>query len=65
MMKKVDSPSGTSKEFAEEMAEAFGKDITEITHHAYNFGGYRYLEYHLCLCKNKRRTKYGRGKKEG
>ncbi|WP_312648565.1 4-hydroxy-tetrahydrodipicolinate reductase [Aminipila sp.] len=36
--KKIDSPSGTSKEFAEEMAEASGKNITEITHHSVRSG---------------------------
>nr|WP_315020082.1 4-hydroxy-tetrahydrodipicolinate reductase [uncultured Aminipila sp.] len=36
--KKVDSPSGTSKEFAREMAEASGKDITEISHHSVRSG---------------------------
>lgn len=35
---KVDSPSGTSKEFATEMAEASGKDLSEITHHSVRSG---------------------------
>jgi 4-hydroxy-tetrahydrodipicolinate reductase len=36
--KKVDAPSGTSKEFAIEMAEASGKDLLEITHHSVRAG---------------------------
>lgn len=35
---KLDSPSGTSKEFAEEMAKASGKEPFEITHHSVRSG---------------------------
>jgi 4-hydroxy-tetrahydrodipicolinate reductase len=36
--RKVDSPSGTSKEFAIEMAQASGKNLWEITHHSLRSG---------------------------
>ncbi|MBN7774345.1 4-hydroxy-tetrahydrodipicolinate reductase [Clostridium aminobutyricum] len=36
--KKVDAPSGTSKDFAIEMAEASGKSLDEITHHSVRSG---------------------------
>jgi len=36
--RKVDSPSGTSKEFAVEMAQASGKNLWDITHHSLRSG---------------------------